>query len=92
MKYAGNDASGSKTHVSNTKSSQMEHASTTIKKLKILKYKNNSSMMKEEWTSLSWQLVCGMVWHHFRHMEVVGDLFHASFGVRRKVDEDFTSL
>ena len=64
----------------------------TIKKLKILKYKNNSSMMKEEWTSLSWQLVCGMVWHHFRHMEVVGDLFHASFGVRRKVDEDFTSL
>ena len=25
-------------------------------------------------------------------MEVVADLFHASFGVTRQVDEDFTSL
>ena len=35
-----------------------------------------------------------MVWHHVHGhgMEVVADLSHASFGVMRQVDEDFTSL
>ena len=35
-----------------------------------------------------------IAWHHFVNgdMEVVADLFHASFGVMRQVDEGYTSL
>ena len=52
---------------------------------------HQSSMMKEG-ASL-WQLVSVMVYGiTSMDMEVVADLFHASFGVMRQVDEDFTSL
>ncbi len=51
---------------------------------------HQSSVMKEGYSLV--QLGSVMIWHDWRDMEVVVDLFHASFGVMRHVNEDFTSL
>ena len=54
-------------------------------------HNHQSSVLKEE-ASL-WQLVSVMVYGiTSMGMEVVGDFSHASFGVMRQVENDFTSL
>ena len=67
------------------KTSQVSRANGTT-------HTHQSSVMKEG-LFLLWQL-SSVWWYGITSMvmEVVADLFHASFGVMRQVDEDFTSL
>ena len=54
-----------------------------------------SSDDDEERSFSLWQLVSDVMWYDItsKDMEVVADLFHASFVVtRQQVDEDFTSV